>query len=417
MKQKFILWFSDIKKEDLELVGSRAVNLAELMTIGMPIAPGFVVTSTAYKEKIDNLAPEIFAAYKILTKKNKLVTIIGPNMVFTNVSGEATVVDFVRRCWTNLSPHLSAAVIVQQAVTPDKSQVMTKAQHQRIAKLSLDLRKYFYFPQETEFILSDDQLYLTKSRPVILPIVAKTNTTTSHPKPFLTPILEGFPASPGIKSGPVGEILVVKEINNSLLPKLKRAIAVIVEKVDEVPNLEIPVVVGVKNATKILKTGQVITVNGNTGRIYSGAIYKGSPLNQAKSVTVGPLPLRTVTKVFTSVNNQAFFCAAPKDVVLLDALLQSNPKEVVINAAKLTLLTLDGDSNISDPAMLHTYYKIIKTCQKHHVACNFFHEIPIDQELLEKLIKWGITGVIVPQDGLDYTKEAVYQAEATLVIE
>jgi pyruvate,water dikinase len=30
----------------------------------------------------------------------------------------------------------------------------------------------------------------------------------------------------------------------------------------------IPAVVGVKNATRIIKTGDIITVNGNTGRVY-----------------------------------------------------------------------------------------------------------------------------------------------------
>lgn len=45
-----LLWFSEIGKDDLEICGEKAVSLAELYNIGMPIPQGFVVTSNAYQK-------------------------------------------------------------------------------------------------------------------------------------------------------------------------------------------------------------------------------------------------------------------------------------------------------------------------------------------------------------------------------
>jgi len=48
-----ILWFRDIKKEDLEYVGGKGLNLGIMYNIPLPIPPGFVVTAQAYKKFLD----------------------------------------------------------------------------------------------------------------------------------------------------------------------------------------------------------------------------------------------------------------------------------------------------------------------------------------------------------------------------
>lgn len=45
---KYIAWFTDIDKDDIALVGGKGANLGELTKAGLPVPPGFVVTSVAY---------------------------------------------------------------------------------------------------------------------------------------------------------------------------------------------------------------------------------------------------------------------------------------------------------------------------------------------------------------------------------
>ncbi len=63
MKQdtKYIVWFDEIRKDDISLVGGKGANLGEMTSIGIPVPPGFIVTSAAYFEflKTSNLAGEV----------------------------------------------------------------------------------------------------------------------------------------------------------------------------------------------------------------------------------------------------------------------------------------------------------------------------------------------------------------------
>lgn len=45
---KYIMWFSEIDKEDIALVGGKGANLGEMYTFNVPVPNGFVVTSKAY---------------------------------------------------------------------------------------------------------------------------------------------------------------------------------------------------------------------------------------------------------------------------------------------------------------------------------------------------------------------------------
>ena len=74
-----------------------------------------------------------------------------------------------------------------------------------------------------------------------------------------------------------GEILVIPETNNSLLPLLRHAAGIICEMPDTDSHaaiagmtLDIPVIVGAVGATKILKSGTAVTVDGKRGLVYTG---------------------------------------------------------------------------------------------------------------------------------------------------
>ena len=44
----YTAWFDEIRKGDIALAGGKGANLGELSQAGLPVPPGFVVTTTAY---------------------------------------------------------------------------------------------------------------------------------------------------------------------------------------------------------------------------------------------------------------------------------------------------------------------------------------------------------------------------------
>lgn len=50
---KYVLWFHEIDKDDVEKVGGKGANLGEMTQAGFPVPGGFVVTSSAYKHMIE----------------------------------------------------------------------------------------------------------------------------------------------------------------------------------------------------------------------------------------------------------------------------------------------------------------------------------------------------------------------------
>ncbi|MEM0043086.1 MAG: phosphoenolpyruvate synthase [Thermofilaceae archaeon] len=51
--QALILWFEELGKEDVPLVGGKCANLGEMINAGIPVPPGFAITAYAYKRFIE----------------------------------------------------------------------------------------------------------------------------------------------------------------------------------------------------------------------------------------------------------------------------------------------------------------------------------------------------------------------------
>ena len=64
-KETYIKWFEDLRKDDIPIVGGKNANLGEMLSVGIPVPPGFAITAQAYKKFIDatGVADKI---YKIL---------------------------------------------------------------------------------------------------------------------------------------------------------------------------------------------------------------------------------------------------------------------------------------------------------------------------------------------------------------
>ena len=152
---KSIVWFNEVTKNDIPLVGGKGANLGEMTNAGIPVPPGFIVTADAYRaflveagitEKIRHLlAPldandskqlqdisakvketiirarmpaQIAAAIRksYASMENGLVAVrssataedlpdasfAGQQATFLNVTGGNNVVEAVQKCWASL---------------------------------------------------------------------------------------------------------------------------------------------------------------------------------------------------------------------------------------------------------------------------------------------------------------------------
>lgn len=192
-----------------------------------------------------------------------------------------------------------------------------------LAKIGYKIENHYLFPQDLEWAEKDGQLYIVQTRPVTT-IDKPANRNDVNPSALknLKLILAGAGASPGISSGPVrilksaseidkllpGEVLVTEMTNPDFVPAMKKASAIVTDKGGKTSHaaivsreLGIPAVVGTLSATKHLKNGQVISVDGGIGKIYQGAFSTTQKLHTLHQETATDhLTIKTATKVFVN---------------------------------------------------------------------------------------------------------------------
>ncbi len=72
-KKDLVIWFGDLRKTDIPLVGGKNANLGEMISAGLPVPPGFAVTAYAYEKFIEttHIAKKIYEIInKTVTDKN-----------------------------------------------------------------------------------------------------------------------------------------------------------------------------------------------------------------------------------------------------------------------------------------------------------------------------------------------------------
>jgi pyruvate,water dikinase len=54
-KKDLVIWFGDLRKTDIPLVGGKNANLGEMISAGIPVPPGFAVTAYAYAKFLEEM--------------------------------------------------------------------------------------------------------------------------------------------------------------------------------------------------------------------------------------------------------------------------------------------------------------------------------------------------------------------------
>jgi pyruvate,water dikinase len=200
---------------------------------------------------------------------------------------------------------------LEQPLTDSETdrRTLTQAEILTIAELGLRAEQHYGAPQDLEWARADGATYLVQSRP----ITTLNTPPTSEPRPATTTaptlLLSGLAASVGRASGRVriltaphqqtdfvdGEVLVAEMTSPDWVPAMRRAAALITDGGGVTCHaaivsreLQLPCVVGTGNATTMLHTGQEVTVDGRTGKVYAGA---AAPITVAKPTQPLPEPV------------------------------------------------------------------------------------------------------------------------------
>ena len=164
------------------------------------------------------------------------------------------------------------------------AQVLSADEILALAELGLRVEQAYGQPQDIEWCISRGATYLVQSRPITTRIDAAFGASSAA-------ILTGLSASKGRASGAVrilhspqegrllqnGEILVAPTTNPDWVPVIRRAAAVITDSGGTTCHaaivsreLGVPCIVGARIATSMLQTGQIVTVDGNSGEVFLG---------------------------------------------------------------------------------------------------------------------------------------------------
>ncbi|MBI2598786.1 phosphoenolpyruvate synthase [Candidatus Curtissbacteria bacterium] len=171
-----------------------------------------------------------------------------------------------------------------------KAQKLADEKIIELARLGSLIEKHYFWPQDIEWAYKDGKIYIVQTRPVTaMDQVVKT----VEPSPRQQLLVQGAPASPVIASGPViivgavselsnvqqGMVLVTEMTNPDFVPAMKKAVAVVTDRGGRTSHaaivsreLGIASVVGTGNATKKLKNGEYVTVDGAKGLVFKGAL-------------------------------------------------------------------------------------------------------------------------------------------------
>lgn len=180
----------------------------------------------------------------------------------------------------------------QEVSIPDSRKFSPKLNSnelKRLAQLAIKVQQFLFFPQRIEWSLENDQFFILQTQQLMErasnpdeSLVSQTGT--------MRPILYGSSAHPGLISGKVrichspqeyahlqtGEILVTEKLSLHHLELLRKVAAVITDHSlfpRDVQSLGIPCIGNTHFGSHILKNGQTITVYGQQGVIYEGALH------------------------------------------------------------------------------------------------------------------------------------------------
>ncbi|HWQ65327.1 MAG TPA: phosphoenolpyruvate synthase [Methanospirillum sp.] len=180
-------------------------------------------------------------------------------------------------------------------VEPERQemQVLSDEEVRRLAIYGMVSEDHYSVPQDMEWGIVGDQIYILQSRPITtIKSPGKKNDNVGKASEENI-ILTGTGASPGIASGRVaiiydvrdigkvkeGDIMVTRMTNPDMVPAMRKVAGIITDEGGMTCHAAIvsrelgtPAIVGTKTGTQVLTEGQIVTMDGHKGIIYEGVL-------------------------------------------------------------------------------------------------------------------------------------------------
>ncbi|HKZ34127.1 MAG TPA: phosphoenolpyruvate synthase [Candidatus Nanoarchaeia archaeon] len=191
-----------------------------------------------------------------------------------------------------------------------KQQVLKDNETTRLAEIALRLEAHYQKPQDIEFAIERNEIYIVQTRPITT--LGKRFSSENLKELKGEIILSGLAASPGIGVGKIkivhgmedlkkvnqGDVLVTEMTNPDMVVTMQRSSAIVTDEGGLTAHaaivsreMGIPAVVGTQDATRKLKEGEIITVDGFTGKIYKGKV------SESVQKEIRPVVSRTKTNL------------------------------------------------------------------------------------------------------------------------
>lgn len=249
--------------------------------------------------------------------------------------------------------------------------VLTSAEVAQLVDLAFKVEDHYGQPQDMEWAIADDQLYLLQTRPIttsprqpVVPVGEAEKAAVDlkraigvEAKAPAKELLRGMGASPGVVVGRVrvlsspqegsklqaGEILVAHTTSPDWVPLMRRAAATVTDTGGMTSHaaivsreLGVPCVVGTRGATQVLRDGDLVTVDATRGIIFQGEAPAAPKLRRHAAAGAAAEPETTATKILINLADpeQAEEAAAlpvegvgllRAELILMHALEQTHP--------------------------------------------------------------------------------------------
>ncbi len=206
--------------------------------------------------------------------------------------------------------------------------VLSDDEARAVADLALRDEAHYGTPQDAEWAIADGRIYLVQTRPITTLGDADAGGARQDAGEGAE-LVRGLGASPGVAAGPArvlasadesaalqpGEVLVAAMTSPDWVPLMRRAAAVVTDAGGMTSHaaivsreLGIPCVVGTRAATRTLRTGQLVTVDGRRGAVLAGgaptpaSASAGAPTSAPERAAAPPAPAGPVTATRIYVN-------------------------------------------------------------------------------------------------------------------
>lgn len=207
-----------------------------------------------------------------------------------------------------------------------EKECLSKDEIRTLIERGIKVEKLYGSPQDTEWAFDKDtkEFYFLQSRPI-----TTLKDEDEEETEILNVLCKGLGASPGIGRGRVklikdvseinlieeGDILVTQMTNPDMVPAMKKVCAIVTDEGGRTCHaaivsreLQIPCIVGTKNASKILHAKDFVTVDATHGIVYYGNVLnEGTKKKETSNSITDELKIllspTTATKIYMNLGN------------------------------------------------------------------------------------------------------------------